>query len=217
MTDWRSKAQALARRRAEREAMQKWRVDDAAQIPFSYRWEHVQAVVGLAIHLAEQLDADCEVMEAAAWLHDICKMEPQHALVGAAEASVVLADTDFPPHKIAAVVDAIRQHEGMTRPEDAPPLTPIEAAILWDADKLSKLGVQTIVYSMSAPYGNGKSLPQRRADFKRFAERTLSRTVDSMNTPPAREIAQRRYAEMMQALAMWAVEESEQTIAEDPS
>lgn len=211
MADWRMQARRLAQTRAEQEAMLKWGVDSPGQIFFSYRWEHIQAVVGLALHLAAQLNADPEIVEAAAWLHDICKMQAQHALAGAAEAQTFLADTDFPAHKIDDVVVAIRQHEGMTRPEDAPPLMPVEAAILWDADKLSKLGVQTIIYSMSAPYANGRSLVERRTEFQQFAQRTLTRTVASMNTLPAQQIARRRYADMMQALALWAVEEAEQT------
>jgi uncharacterized protein len=212
MSEWRKKVRTLAQARADQEALHKWRMDNPAQIPFRYRWEHVQAVVGLALHLAAQLDADRDVVEAAAWLHDIRKMEPQHALAGAAEAYDVLLSADFPQDKIEAVVNAIRLHEGMYRPEGAPPLVPVETAILWDADKLSKLGVQTVVYSMSAPYANGKSLTERRTEFKRFAEGTLIRTVASMNTSPAQKIAQRRYADMMNALATWAVEELEQTL-----
>lgn len=212
MSEWKNKVRMLARARADQEALHHWRMDNPAQIPFRYRWEHIQAVVGLALNLAAQLDADRDIVEAAAWLHDIRKMEPQHALVGAAEAYDVLQGTDFPQDKIKAVVNAIRQHEGMYRPEGALPLTPLESAILWDADKLSKLGVQTIIYSMSAPYANGKSLTERRTEFKHFAESTLTRTVASMNTLPAQKIAARRYANMMNALATWAVEELEQTL-----
>ncbi len=213
MASWKKRARSLAQSRAEREAMYKWRVEDPSLIPFNYRWDHVQTVVELALHLTDQLvDADREVVEAAAWLHDICKMKPDHAAAGAVEGANLLAESDFPLAKIDAVVAAIRQHEGVTRPEGAPPLRPIEAAILWDADKLSKLGVQALAFSMSAPYANGKSLPERRADFQEFAERTLSRTVASMNTDPARRMAARRYTDMMHALSLWAVEETEQNL-----
>jgi uncharacterized protein len=88
-------------------------------------------------------------------------------------------------------------------------MSPVETAILWDADKLSKLGVQSIIYSISAPYHVGKSLAERRADVKQFAEEVLARTVASMNTLPAQRIAARRYAEMMEALTFWAYEENE--------
>ncbi|MBI1293532.1 HD domain-containing protein [bacterium] len=213
MSEWRKKVRTLAQSRADQEALHKWRIDNPAQIPFRYRWEHVQAVVGLALHLAAQLDADCDIVEAAAWLHDIRKMEPQHALAGAAEAYDILLGTDFPAHKIEAVVNAIRVHEGLTRPEGALPLAPVETAILWDADKLSKLGVQAIVFNMSAPYASGQSLEERRADLVRHVNGTLTRTVAGMNTLPAQKIAARRHADMINALAIWALEELEQTLS----
>ena len=92
------------------------------------------------------------------------------------------------------------------------PLEPVEAAILWDADKLSKLGVQTIVYNMAAPYAHGQTLAERRREFVRFAREVLRHTVQSMNTEPARRMAQRRHDEMMAALAVWEREEEEQTL-----
>jgi uncharacterized protein len=82
----------------------------------AYRREHVRAVVRVAVRLAELTGADVEVVEAAAWLHDVSKVE------------------------------AIEKHVGLTTTE---PVEPLEAAILWDADKLTKLGA-TIVIHMSA-------------------------------------------------------------------
>jgi uncharacterized protein len=207
---WQVMACRLAQERAEIEARLTWQIGKDDMIPFNYRWEHVQAVVGLALHLAEELNADREIVEASAWLHDICKMLPKHGGAGATEAIQVLKESDFPQDKIPAVAHAILRHVGLYRPDGEPPLTPVETAILWDADKLSKLGVQSIIYSVSAPYHLGKSLSERRADFKQFAEKTLSRTVASMNTIPAQRIAARRYAEMMEAMESWANEENEQ-------
>lgn len=212
MSEWRTKVRTLAQARADQEALYKWRMDNPALLPFRYRWEHVQAVVGLALYLAAQLDADHDVVEAAAWLHDIRKMEPQHALAGAAEAYDVLQGTDFPQHKIETVVNAIRVHEGLTRPEGAPPLAPVEAAILWDADKLSKLGVQAIVFNMRSPYASWQSLEAQRADLAHHVKGTLTRTVASMNTLPAQKMAARRHADMLNMLAKWAEEESEQSL-----
>ena len=113
----------------------------------AYRYEHVRAVVGVAVRLAELTGADVETVEAAAWLHDVSKSySKQHGLDSAIAARKVLAGTDFPPSKVDAVVDAIEKHVGLTTTE---PVEPLEAAILWDADKLTKLGA-TIVIHMSA-------------------------------------------------------------------
>jgi uncharacterized protein len=119
---------------------------------FAYRWEHVQQVVRNGRWLLTQVQADAEVVMAACWLHDVKKGEPDHARQGAAFARTFLPTTDFPPEKIEAVAGAIALHEGLIRPaadwnrdagtpfRAAPPLEPIEAALLWDADKLSKIG-----------------------------------------------------------------------------
>jgi uncharacterized protein len=199
----------LARERTEAEARLLWESGLGAAVPFEHRWEHVRQVVGLALRLADELGADAEIVEAAAWLHDICKAEPQHARAGATEAARFLQETDFPPDKRAAVVDAIEKHEGFYRPVGAPPLAPLEAAVLWDADKLSKLGVAALAITLGAPYVRGKSLAERRRYVDDFARDVLSRTVESMNTEPGRRLARVRYDAMKQTLDAWAREETE--------
>ncbi len=206
---WREPVRALALQRAEVEARQAWRVDEDAPIPFNYRWEHVQAVVGLALWLAEEMDADPEAVEAAAWLHDIRKGEPEHGQRAAEEAEAFLPKVGFPPAKVEAVVQALVQHEGLTRPPAAPPLRPLEAAILWDADKLSKLGVQAMAHGLRSPGAWGASLAEVRIGLADFVAQTAPRTVASMNTPPARALAETRYRNMVDALARWSEEETE--------
>jgi uncharacterized protein len=171
--------------------------------PFAYRWEHVQQVVQMALVLADLANADVEIVEAAAWLHDVHKGLPQHARAGADEALRFLPETDFPPEKVAAVAAAIAQHEGLTRPDNAPPLSPLEAAILWDADKLTKIGVQALAYTLSSPSVAGLTLAQRLEYMADFVRTVLPATVRSMNTYPARERAQLRLANMLGALDQW--------------
>ncbi len=210
MTPWREAVQRAAREAAAAEARRLWRLegtDGPPSVPFDHRWEHVCTVVALALHLADVLEADREVVEAAAWLHDVRKLEPNHAQAGAQAAEALLQGTDFPAGKVARVATAIRLHEGLYRPNGAPPLEPVEAAILWDADKLSKLGVRALAYALSAPYTWGQGLSERREHLAAFARQVLSRTVQSMNTSPARDLAARRYRAMMAALAAWEEEE----------
>jgi uncharacterized protein len=206
---WRAACRALAEDRATAEARAAWH---HAPIPFNHRWEHVQEVVSLALWLAVNTGADPSAVEAAAWLHDICKMQPQHAWAGAAEAEHVLADLDFPPAKIPIVVAAIRQHEGLYRPAGSEPLQPLEASVLWDADKLSKIGVQALAFSLSAPYTAGKTLAERRTYIEQFVRTVLAKTVRSMHTEPARCMAQMRYRAMVAALEAWAQEEEVQCV-----
>lgn len=117
---------------------------DVDDIPFNYRWEHVQAVVRLAARLAELTGADREIVEAAAWLHDVAKpYSRDHGRDGAVAARQILVETDYPHEKIDAVADAIAKHVGLFTDES---LEPIEAAVLWDADKLSKLGATAVLH-----------------------------------------------------------------------
>jgi uncharacterized protein len=204
---WRELCRQEAAFQAKREAQIAWQIEDGADAPFNYRWEHVQRVVQLALWLAVETDADPEAAEAAAWLHDIRKGEPDHGQAGAVAAAAVLAHSDFPAAKAPLVVEAIRQHAGLFRPEGAPPLEPLEAAVLWDADKLSKLGLEAVAYSLSAPFVQGRTLAERRRDIAEYTQTVLSRSVTSMNTAPARRLAERRFADMISALELWAQDE----------
>lgn len=205
---WRAVCQAHALAQALKEARKTWKVRAAADIPFNYRWEHVQAVVDLALWLANAVGADAEIVDAAAWLHDVRKGGASHAAQGAKAARRILKDTDFPAEKIEAVTDVIAKHSGLYRAVGAPPLEPMEAAVLWDADKLSKLGVQALAYNLSLRYMHGLTLPQRRENTAEYVEAVLQRTVLSMNTAPGRRLAEQRYQDMLDFLAAWAQEEA---------
>jgi uncharacterized protein len=204
---WRSVCQRAAAEQARQEAQRAWNLNEGQTVPFDHRWEHVQEVVRLAMLLAAETGADPVIVEAAAWLHDVCKGERAHATLGAAASERILAGTDFPAAKLPAVAEAIRQHEGLFRPKNAPPLHPIVAAVLWDADKLSKLGVQALAFVLSGHYLAGRTLVERRRNCQEYVEKTLGRTVRSMNTAPARQWAEVRYDNMLTMLALWREEE----------
>lgn len=209
MSAWRDLCRRQAAQQAEAEARTAWGTAAGAPLPFNHRWEHVQEVVGLALHLAGLTGADAEIVEAAAWLHDIRKTEPNHGEAGARAAQAVLAQSDFPPAKIPAVVEAIRRHVGLFRAAGAAPLTPIETAVLWDADKLSKLGVRAVGFTLSTHWLAGMTLAERRKNMEDHIGSTLGRTAESMNTAPGLALAQRRYATMLGLLGEWAREERE--------
>lgn len=204
---WRDRCRIEAQTRAEAEVRARMQLSGNAAIPFNYRWEHVQRVVQMALWLADNTGADRDIVEAAAWLHDICKNEPNHGKAGAAMAQTILRKTDFPSGKIAAVVDAIARHVGLTRPPDTPPMEPLETAILWDADKLTKLGVSVLAYNLSLRQFDGMTLAERHAELTKFMRKVLSKTVVSMNTAPARQLAEARYQAMAAFLEQWESED----------
>jgi uncharacterized protein len=167
------------------------RRDDGA-FHYNYRWEHVQAVVRLATRLAALTGADPEIVEAAAWLHDVAKVgNVDHGQAGAEAAHCILTSTDFPRHKIDAVAHAIAQHVGLWRWRDHP-VEPLEAAVLWDADKLAKLGA-TAVLHFTADLADQGADTQTMIDTLP-AEDWQPRTVESLHTAPARAAGQRRLA-----------------------
>ena len=159
-------------------------------ICFNYRWEHIQAVVRLAVRLAELTGADKEVVEAAAWLHDITKGRSEdHGRDGAVAARRILDRTDFRAGKIEAVADAIAKHVGLWTDE---PIEPLEAAVVWDADKLSKLG------ATAALHFAGNLIARHCATTEQVVENIpgtgwQEATLRSLNTAPARAAAQVRY------------------------
>ncbi len=199
---WRAHCRIVAEQAAEEEVRREWGLGAEDAIPFHYRWEHVQQVVQTACWLARKIGADTEIAEAAAWLHDVRKVEDNHAIAGAATAREILHATDFPVQKIEAVCTAIYYHEGLTRAAKAP-LEPLDAAILWDADKLTKVGVQALVYSLMTPRQQGRSLTERLQQAETFTATVLCETVASMNTEPAQVLAAQRHAEMTAALEAW--------------
>ncbi len=164
---------------------------------FDYRFEHSLAAVKLARWLCPQVGADLDVVECAAWLHDARKRMKRHdgkdfhAQEAAAAAAEILAGTDFPLAKLAAVQHAIAHHVGLTL---ARPLQPLETAALWDCDKLSKLGAASLVHFTCVA---GAHQPITTAEILRRGDAWLdlaAAIAASMNTAPAKAEAERRLA-----------------------
>lgn len=159
---------------------------------FNYRWEHVVAVHTLAMKLAGLTGADQEIVEAAAWLHDVAKETgDDHPQEGAAFARDFLAETDFPPDKIESVAEVIEAHMGLWRDE---PLDNLESQVLWDADKLTKLGLTAAFHWLGLRMAKG--LPSTTRSLLEMGEDAewQEKTVDSMHSEPARRAAAARLA-----------------------
>lgn len=159
-------------------------------VSFNYRWEHVTTVVKLAKRLAKLTGADQDVVEASAWLHDIRKgIKANHALAGADFARLFLPQTDFPLEKVEHVAHAIEVHMGLWRDE---PLTDLEATVLWDADKLSKIGLTAVFHWTGGSLAGFQPTSIREIIANGRQAEWQERTVASMHTEPARRAAQSR-------------------------
>ena len=201
MIDWREACEAALRAHTEADAVRFWGIShpglEGPRPIFDYRFEHTLAVVKVARWLAPLAGADLDVVEGAAWLHDCRKFlnagrtKDTHAQDASAVVAAILEETDFPPAKIPAVRQAIERHVGLKRHTR---LEPVEAACLWDADKLSKIGAASLIHFGCIA---GAFEPIDTAGILQRGEAWLqhARTITaSMNTKPARKEAERRLA-----------------------
>ncbi|MCA9968797.1 MAG: HD domain-containing protein [Anaerolineales bacterium] len=185
--EWRKAVQKAMREATEKEVARKFGSQNAS---FNYRWEHVTAVVKLAMRLARLTGADAEVVEAAAWLHDIRKeVGDDHPQAGAKFARQFLPKTTFPADKIERVALAIEQHMGLWRDE---PLTNLEAQVLWDADKLAKIGLTAVFHWTGGSLAGDKLRTVDEIIARGRAADWQAQTVASMHTEPARRAAAAR-------------------------
>jgi uncharacterized protein len=184
---WRVAARKAMREATQREAKRRHGNTDPS---FNYRWEHVTTVVTLAVKLAGLTEADVEVVEAAAWLHDVRKdTKARHPAEGAKFARSLLADTDFPRKKIKRVARTIEDHMGLWREE---PLTNLESMVLWDADKLAKIGLTAAFHWTGGELAGTKLRDMNDLIAKARSADWQKKTVASMHTKPARRAARAR-------------------------
>ena len=99
---------------------------------------HIEQVVKHSLKLVEGLDADKDICEVAAWLHDITKLEegldaPKHHITGSERAVEILKEYDADPDFIEKVRHCVISHSCK---EGYMPETK-EAKILASADAMS--------------------------------------------------------------------------------
>jgi uncharacterized protein len=105
--------------------------------------DHSERVYRMAMRLGREMNADLEVLAAAALLHDIGRKEERqsrgavcHARIGAEMAASILRDLGYPDKTIEQIRHCIEAHRYRG---DSKPKT-LEARILFDADKLDSIG-----------------------------------------------------------------------------
>ena len=177
-------------------AVEIWPTPDGRSY-FNYRLEHVRQVERDARWLLQAVGGDDDVVLASVWLHD--RYQPQlakpdhHAVLAADWVRDHLGETGFPVEKIEAVAFAVEKHSSAVKslPEDAH-----EARVLWDADKLTKLGPLAIV-NMIAVMPAFPEHAMNYGEIVRMAKDELARRkelVDLFYFPVSRERAAQRFA-----------------------
>jgi len=108
-----------------------------ANYPTAYKYHFVH-MHDYAKQLAEKLGADVELVEIAAWLHDIGSIingRKDHHITGAKIAEEKLKELDYPQDRIEKVKFCILNHRGSKENENNRNI--IEAKIIAEADSIS--------------------------------------------------------------------------------
>jgi uncharacterized protein len=97
---------------------------------------HIVEMHNYAKFLAEKLNADVEIVELAAWLHDIGAItygRKDHHITGAKIAEEKLKELNYPEEKIERIRKCVLNHRGSQKMEKES----VEEKIIADADALS--------------------------------------------------------------------------------
>jgi HD superfamily phosphodiesterase len=175
-------------------------------------FRYVSAVVAnckmLALELDEQEEEkgndepreaiDLDALIIAAYLHDISTVSHgfhEHQLKSAEMAVEFLNGLDIPAARVKKVEQVILAHTTAYASEERESV-PIEGRILYDADKLGRLSGLAVVTSLiefGARYPDRAVTGDVLAAILRHIEERFVELYQSLNTTPAREMAQLKF------------------------
>ena len=160
----------------------------AAMEGTAHSYAHVDRVRKIAAFLAEKEQAEAELVQKAALLHDLGWTVGQpHNETGARLANEILSKTDCPQKERERIVKIILLHSLDFREK----LETLEEKIVWDADKIDLLGAVGIARSF---HWYGKK-PFDTVVKMAFA--VLTPIYGMLNTSAAKEVARIRYERTM--------------------
>lgn len=170
-------------------------------------FRYVSTVVANCKMLALELEAteddtsasiDMEALIIAGYLHDISTSTHgyhDHHLQSAEMAVEFLRELNLPAERVEKVKQVILTHTTVFSPEQRED-APIEGRLLYDADKigrLSGLAVVTSLIEFGARYPNRAVTGEVLAAILRHIEERFVELYQSLNTAPAREMAQEKF------------------------
>lgn len=147
---------------------------------------------------AQPFTLDVDALIFAAYLHDISTVAygfHDHQTKSAEMAVEFLRGFDVPAERVAKVEQAILTHTAVAHTDEREePLT--EGRVLYDADKLGRLSGLAVVTSLiefGARYPNRSVTGEVLAAILRHVEERFIELYQSLNTPPAREMARAKF------------------------
>jgi putative nucleotidyltransferase with HDIG domain len=156
-------------------------------------WEyHILVVVKYAKLLANKLNADEELAELGALLHDIGRIkfgEKNHEITGIPEAEMILKGLNYPPKVIDEIKHCVQSHRGS---KDVTPKT-ITAKIVANADAMAHFDAfpALIQFALDRESNPEKALGWIYEKLKRDWNKKLT-------IPEAREMIKEKYKEIQQ-------------------
>ncbi|RJQ66308.1 MAG: HD domain-containing protein [Desulfobacteraceae bacterium] len=177
----------------------------------SHDWEHTLRVHALCRRIGPVEGADMQVLEAAAYLHDIGRADQDasrgalcHAALGAEKARGILDALPLDKPRRDNIVHCVRTHRFR---DDHTPAT-LEARVLFDADKLDAIGAVGVaraylfagelgacLHNPNLPPEACRSYSRDDTGYREFAVK-LSKIKDRMITAEGRRLAEERHAFM---------------------
>src|SRR5579864_1009777 len=169
-------------------------------------FHYISAVVANCKMLSAELEGrgedtstlDMDVLVIAAYLHNISTVEfgfQNHHLKSAEMAVEFLRELDVPVERIRKVEQTILTHTKAVARDDWESV-PLEGRILYDADKLGRLSGLAVVTSLiefGARYPNRAVNAEILAAILRHVEERFIDLYQSLNTAPARDMAQEKF------------------------
>jgi uncharacterized protein len=180
-------------------------------MPSCHDWDHTLRVRQNARKLAEAEKADLLLVDYAALLHDIGRLQELndqgktcHAALGAAMSKKILGDMGIKiPKFIEQVAACVRTHRYRGRTAEKP--ASLEAKVVFDADKLDSLGaiglarafhfagrIGARVHNSETEALNSKSYSREDSAYREFLVK-LRHLPKAMLTESGRKYAKKRY------------------------
>ncbi len=147
---------------------------------------HFLTVVKYAKQLAQERGADEEIVEIAAWFHDIGSIEHEikdHHIIGPEIAERFLKNHHYPQEKIEAVKHCINAHRG----SQGIPRKTIEAECVADADALSHFDNVPSLFRLAMVTMN-----MEEEEARAFVLGKLKRSHNKL-TPTAKKLITKKY------------------------
>ena len=157
--------------------------------------EHIKYVVENAVRLAKEYEADVEIVELGALLHDIAMPSEygerdQHHIYGAEIAEKLLTELDYPKDRIEKVKKCVLNHRGS---KDRPRNT-IEEQCVADADVIAHFDCIPSLFSLVY-----REMNLSISDGKEYVRKKLERDYNKLSSR-TREILKDRYENIMKVL-----------------